>query len=757
VPVYDLGRDPVDHDPFYVMKLVQGRTLYKAIRDHHKFTAPDRPDPSERRRLLGALVQVGHAVAYAHARGVLHLDLKPSNVVLGDFGEVVVLDWGLARLQRGVVEGDGPVDGDAPTLEAIFLSAEARVPGTTAGRVQGTKEYMAPEQAGEATDRIDERADVFGLGAILFEVLTGQPPRQFGDEPLDRTLDRIRTEPSRRPRAVLDYVPSALDDFCGRAMAADPALRIRGAAAFVAELETWLADEPLVDYRAIVAGFDAMVAKHPEVIDYREQLARNRANLGLVLDGLGRHFDAETTYRAAIADYEALVAAQPLLPGPRAGLAATRTHLGRTLRVLGRYDEADATRDAALADYTALAAAHPPARDYTTGLASVYLTLTFPPSPAGPTSPPRTGEPTSMVTETVEPITPPMGLPSPGEGEKEMTETGSLPTEFPGLENRGRLRIQRQLGMGGQSEVYLARDDDLNRDVAVKILRDIGDNASMRWRFLREAQITAQLEHPNIVPIYGLGYRSHDNTPFLIMRLVSGSTLTQAIRDYHARRGPHGRHTAELGRLLRWLAEVCGALAFAHAAGIIHRDPKPSNVLIGPSGAALLVDWGLATVVNQPDATTRAISVAERATPTDNWGSIVGTPAYMAPEQARGTEELIGAKTDIYVVGAGLFEILTGRLPFQPQDSGGVQYMLEAILAGPAPSARVLDPSVPAALDAICARAMARDPKDRYATALDLKNDLEGWLYGGPIAVYPESRIRRTWRRLHHGWATPSD
>ncbi len=216
VPVYDLGRDPDGHDPYYVMKLVRGRTLLKAIRDHHRSADRDLPNPSERRRLLGVLVQVGQAVAYAHARGVLHLDLKPSNVVLGDFGEVIVLDWGLALLRHRGDRREGNVPGrpENSSLEAIVLSHEALALGTTAGRIQGTKEYMSPEAAEGATERFDERTDVFGLGAILYEVLTGRPPRGFENESIAFVLEGIRIEPSWRPREVLSFVPSSLDDLC---------------------------------------------------------------------------------------------------------------------------------------------------------------------------------------------------------------------------------------------------------------------------------------------------------------------------------------------------------------------------------------------------------------------------------------------------------------------------------------------------------------------------------------------------------------
>jgi serine/threonine protein kinase len=757
VPVYDLGRDPVVNDPFYVMKLVEGRKLRDVIREHHNSADTDRTNPTERRRLLGALVQVGQALAYAHARGVLHLDLKPSNVVLGKFGEVIVLDWGLARLHPAAQGVSQKVDPEAPTLDAIVLTDEARSDAIRRGRVQGTPEYMAPEQAEVDADRIDERADVFGLGAILFEILTGRAPRRFQGEPFETLLERIRIEPLPRSKDICGHVPAALDAICAHAMAPDPAQRIANVPAFVAELENWLADEPLIAYREIVSGFEKTVSEHPEVSDYREQLARNRANLGLVLEGLGRHRDAEAAYKSAISDYETLVAAHPLLPGHRADLAATRSHLARTLQDLGRDADAKASRTAAQTDYEALAAAHPQARDFATGLASVYLSISMP-VPKSRTlgfqdsEPPSRTEPETREEDSRDPET--VTLASPDGQIRAPRVFLEYPVGIEPLGNRGRLEIRRELGRGGLGAVYLAFDADLNREVAVKIVGGPTQvPLTQRQRFLREAQIAANLEHPHIVPIYGLGYRTQDGSPFMTLRFIQGSTLSNAIRKYRDARGPNGRHTRELRSFIQWLIDVSDALSFAHGRGIIHRDPKPSNVLIATSGEALLTDWGLAKVVAIRDSGTAnsqagfaGIDLTQDL--PEEVGTVVGTPAYMAPEQARGDTTHVDSRTDTYVVGASLYQILTGWTAPHSSESRGVRDLLKAILAGPVPRARSVDRSVPHELDAICARAMAFDPNDRYPSALDLKRDLEGWLHGGPIAAYPESRIRRAWRRL---------
>ena len=223
----------------------------------------------------------------------------------------------------------------------------------------------------------------------------------------------------------------------------------------------------------------------------------------------------------------------------------------------------------------------------------------------------------------------------------------------------------------------------------MKILRVGPAGPGPQRSFLRGAQIAAQLEHPHIIPVYGLGFRSQDGVPFLIMRLVRGSSLAQAIDEYHRLRGPHGRHTARLGRLLHWLVQACDALAFAHERGVIHRDVKPSNILIGPSNEALLADWGLARSIVRPATRAPEVSISVRPELEEELaGTIVGTPAFMAPEQVRGQVDQIDERADIYVMGSSLFQVLTGRPPFPHTEFKGVAQVFEAIVAGPTPCAR---------------------------------------------------------------------
>jgi serine/threonine protein kinase len=714
VPVYEFGRWPASDEPFYAMKFVQGQTLSESVAAYHEARRAGGPDGPGRRQLLSAFVSVCQAVAYAHARGVIHRDLKPANVVLGQFGEVIVLDWGLAK-----VLGEPEADGGLPQ---VALSEEVAAEMSSGRGLLGTPAYMAPEQADRRLDLVDRRTDVYGLGAVLFEVLTGRPPHEGTDT--DEVCRRILSEETPRARAAEPSVPAALDEVCARAMAKDRAQRYAGVTELAEAVRRWLDDEPLAAYRDFVAELEKLVLAHPDIPDYREQLARNRVNLGLVLGGMGRAAEAESVFRVAISEYEALAAAQPRAPAYRADLAAARVHLSRALVALGRRAEAGQAQREAAADYEKLMAADPRAQDYHSNLASVMLTL----APGALQAPP--------------PASPTPTLPGTVDFRADGATAEEAAPEQDTAEARGRFTLVKQLGAGAMGSVWVARDNDLNREVAIKeVVGRFGNEQEMRRRFLREAQITAQLEHPHIVPVYGLGYRSQGEAPFLIMRLVRGPTLQQAITEHH--RAPTAE--ANLHRLLGAFVKVCQALDYAHRRGVIHRDPKPTNVLLGPDGEVMVVDWGLAKLVGREEDGP-VVGVSDRAdVGATHVGTVMGTPAYMAPEQVRGLAQQIDARTDIYVLGAVLFEVLTGRVPHAGHSTPD---LLARIAQGPAPHARSVNPAVPPALDAVCARAMAHAQADRYPSAAELGRDVERWLAGEAVSVYAEPWFRRLRRRL---------
>ena len=250
--------------------------------------------------------------------------------------------------------------------------------------------------------------------------------------------------------------------------------------------------------------------------------------------------------------------------------------------------------------------------------------------------------------------------------------------------------VDAEIGRGGMAVVYRATDVRLKRAVAIKVLPpELAFREDVRRRFLREAQTAAQLSHPNIVPIYSVDER--DGIVFFVMGLVEGDSLAQRIA-----RGP-----LPVPEARRILAEVAGALAFAHAHGVVHRDVKPDNILIErETGRPMVTDFGIA----------RAVEADSRLTVT---GIAVGTPAYMSPEQALGERDVDG-RSDIYSLGVVAYQALTGVLPFQAGNTPAM--MMKHISETPRPM-RSLRPDVPPALDGAIARALVKRPEDRWPTA----------------------------------------
>jgi tetratricopeptide (TPR) repeat protein/tRNA A-37 threonylcarbamoyl transferase component Bud32 len=310
---------------------------------------------------------------------------------------------------------------------------------------------------------------------------------------------------------------------------------------------------------------------------------------------------------------------------------------------------------------------------------------------------------------------------------------------------------------GGLGEVYKAHDEELRRDVALKqIKEELANNPACRREFLREAEITGKLEHPGVVPIYGLVH-GPDGNPAYAMRFIEGESLRDAIRKfYEADRGKRdpGERTLALRQLLSRFIAVCNTVAFAHNRGVIHRDLKPANIMLGKYGETLVVDWGLARPFDRTETERASGEATLRHTPRDGdapdatrLGEIKGTPSYMSPEQAEGMWESVGPASDIYSLGATLYELLTGAAPVRGRDS---REIILKVRRGEVPPPRAIKPNVPKPLEAICLKAMALTPADRYLKADDLAKDLETWLADEPVVAYRESwlvRQRRFTRR----------
>jgi tetratricopeptide (TPR) repeat protein/tRNA A-37 threonylcarbamoyl transferase component Bud32 len=316
-----------------------------------------------------------------------------------------------------------------------------------------------------------------------------------------------------------------------------------------------------------------------------------------------------------------------------------------------------------------------------------------------------------------------------------------------------RFRVLRPHARGGLGAVFVALDGELNREVALKQLLDNhADDPVSRTRFLVEAEITGALEHPGIVPVYSLGsYR--DGRPYYAMRLIQGDNLKEAIDQFHADaalKNEPGRRSLELRKLLRSFLDVCNAIEYAHSHGVLHRDIKPGNVVVGRHGETLVVDWGLAKPLGKVepllDSTERSLmpGLASRSAETLP-GTPMGTPAYMSPEQAAGDLDRLEPRSDVYSLGATLYSIISGKPPFD----GEIREVLRKVQKGEFLPPRQVDPAIDKALEAICCKAMATKPIDRYASCRALADDVERWMANEPVSAY-----REPWTRALLRWLT---
>jgi tRNA A-37 threonylcarbamoyl transferase component Bud32 len=288
-----------------------------------------------------------------------------------------------------------------------------------------------------------------------------------------------------------------------------------------------------------------------------------------------------------------------------------------------------------------------------------------------------------------------------------------------------RLRDDGEIGEGGMGSVRKVFDTVLMRHVAMKIIApEFKDESEVRERFVQEAQITAQLEHPNIVPLYDAG-QTDGVGDYVILKLVRGRTLGEELVDLQKRgSGSEG----DLLRLVQILLKVCDAIAFAHSRGVVHRDLKPSNVMIGEHGQVYVVDWGVA-VIAEP-APSRGEEYSVRISARCNTTRALGTPGYMAPEQALGRGACADKRSDVYALGAILYEMLGGKAPpLREQPPSG--RLLSADQRVPFPGSSSIWPRLPAALGHIAMKALEPNPDDRYQSVDDFKRDLDEFVAAG--------------------------
>ena len=355
------------------------------------------------------------------------------------------------------------------------------------------------------------------------------------------------------------------------------------------------------------------------------------------------------------------------------------------------------------------------------------------PAPAGARSTP---EATAAAPDSYQPplasATAGMSHPPTFRDRRELIVPATSPTEAILAEIRKppaqRLEVEARAAAGGMGSIDIAVDRALDRRIAVKTLHPhLRPTESAVRMFLREARLTGLLDHPHIVPVYDIGERDSEHLYFA-MKLVEGQTLGDIIHALP--RAP--LETATLYGILDVVTKVCDALAFAHSRGVLHCDLKPANVMVGEFGQVYLMDWGIARLI-AADASPASAQNPDgkgpaEASATDN--SVIGTPCYMSPEQARGDRAKLDSRSDVFLLGSLLYEILTRRPPYSSSDRTET-LSLAASGAFPAPRKIVKDGSVPPELERIVLRSMAKRPEDRYQSVTALREDLVRFMRGG--------------------------
>lgn len=295
-----------------------------------------------------------------------------------------------------------------------------------------------------------------------------------------------------------------------------------------------------------------------------------------------------------------------------------------------------------------------------------------------------------------------------------------------------RYELVEKIGQGGMGTVYMARDRELDRPVALKVLHSETRGERAQTRLAREARIIARLEHPGIVPVHDSGMLP-DGRFYYAMKLVRGRRLDEEVRP-----------TTSLSERLSLFQKICDAVSFAHAHGVLHRDLKPQNIMVGPFGEVLVMDWGVAKDTQPATRVALAATTNGAAAQSGNTleGTVLGTPGYMAPEQARGAAD-VDERIDVYALGAILYHLLTGRTPAGWDVAPG---------SGPA-RPRHWGRTIPRPLEAVCLKALARERSQRYATVPELSADVADFLAGHRVRAYPETPLDAA-RRLGFKYRT---
>jgi serine/threonine protein kinase len=573
---------------------------------------------------------VAEAVEHAHQNHIVHRDLKPSNVLVSTGGNVMLTDFGLAKLLA---------------TDQTDLSQP--------GQILGTYSYMAPEQASGRWGQVSPRSDVYGLGATLYAVLTRKPPFQ-GQTAADILLQVAGPDLPPRPSEICPEIPEQLERICVRCLAKNPVARYSSAKEVAEALRAWIAAErrrfPIIQVlKGPVVGIrydltkDVFVIGRERACDIRiEDPAVSKRHARLWREGNRFLLEDLGSSNGTLLNGKRLVGRMPLQDNDWIQLAA----------------------------FIMVYRSSPGSDDATGSLVVAQL-------PTVPT------EEDTIFPDHVGPS------PAPG-------VDGPVP---PRAGDRfGRYIVQRHLGRGGLGAVYQAIDRESGQPVALKVLPGLALSEEAAARFLRETRAVLQLRHVNVVTALDAGIV--DGLPFIALEYIAGATLRQLLE----RHGP-----IEFAVACEMIRQAALGLQHAFENALVHRDIKPSNLIATHQGQVKILDFGLVRVQE---------GLADELTIT---GEVVGTPLYMAPEQARGAEE-VDIRADLYSLGCTLYHLLTGEIPFRR--SSPLEVIRAQIEEAP-PQLRSLRADAPPKLEFIVSKLLAKERAERFSTPAELASALQ--------------------------------